>query len=125
MARKVLKAICHRFRKQRERENIPRKNKQTRITDFFATGADISLEIVQDKGMNIEFFQINHQKRILSNEEITSMAQKTEAFCILGQEPSTYGFNVTGINAQHTIIQAATSRKKRTGFAPDQVYTRR
>ena len=118
MGIRVIKARCNRiknrFQRQRARENLPRKGKQTRITDFFANNcdADISIEAVNERGMRIEFFQINHQKRILSNEEITMLAQKTEAFCILGQEPSTCGFNVTGINSQHTIIQAAVDRPR-------------
>ena len=65
-----------------------------------------------DDFINIEFFQINHQKRIISTEEITQMAQQTEAFCILGQEPSTFGFNVTGVNTRHTLVQAATDRPR-------------
>ena len=106
--------ICNRFKKQRERENIPKKGKQTRITDFFSSelDKDISIQIAEDRELLIEFFQINHQKRILSNEEITSLAQKTEAFCILGQEPTTHGFNVTGVNSGHTLIQAATDRPR-------------
>ena len=119
MGKRVIKKrcnrICNRYQRQRERDNIPRKKgKQTRITDFFTNNcdADISIEMANERELSIEFFQINHQKRILSNEEITSLAQKTEAFCILGQEPSTYGFNVTAINSQHTIIQAATDRPR-------------
>ena len=93
---------------------MPKKKKQTRITDFFATDcdSDIPLQVVTQGDLSIEFFQINHQKRILSNEEITSLAQRTKAFCILGQEPSTFGFNVTGINSGHTLIQAATDRPR-------------
>ena len=36
----------------------------------------------------------------------------TEAFCILGQEPSTHGFNVTGLNTRHTIIQGAADKPR-------------
>ena len=52
------------------------------------------------------------KKRILSNEEITMLAQKTEAFCIKGQETSTCGYNVTSINSQHSTIQAAVDRPR-------------
>ena len=41
-----------------------------------------------------------------------SFAQKVDNFCILGSETSTYGFNVTGINARHTLIQGAADRPR-------------
>ena len=61
---------------------------------------------------NIEFFQINNQKRIMSNEEIMRLAESTTPFCIIGQEPSTYGYNVTGLNSRHTIVQAAVDKPR-------------
>ena len=112
--RKINKAVCNRFKKQRERENIQRKATQTRITDFFNTqnDANISIEMEESDGIKIEFFQINNQKRIMSNEEITQLAQKTDNFCIIGQEPSTFGFNVTGLNTGHTIVQGACDKPR-------------
>ena len=120
MARKqkVNKAICNRFKKQRERDNIPRGKKQTKITNFFQSQNDANISIEAETigartgDEMIEFFQINNQKRIMSNKEITRLAQGTKAFCILGQEPSTYGFNITGLNTRHTIIQAAVDRPR-------------
>ena len=115
MAKRINKAVCHRFKKQRERDNLKRKGKQTRITDFFGAqnDANVSLEICNETDENrIEFFQVNNQKRIMSNEEITLLAQKVDNFCILGSEPSTYGFNVTGINTRHTLIQGAADRPR-------------
>ena len=98
MAKRINKAICHRFKKQRERENLKRKGKQTRITDFFGAkdDANLSLEVCQNVDENrIEFFQINNQKRIMSNEEITLLALKIDNFCILGSEPSTHSYDVS------------------------------
>ena len=68
MGKRVLKARCNRivnrYKKLRERDNIPKKNKQSRITDYFNTGdADISIEVTKERDLNIEFFQINHQKK--------------------------------------------------------------
>ena len=114
MAKKVNKAICHRFKKQRERENIKRKGKQSRITDFFA-GNDENVSVLMEKEKQelfIEFCQINNQKRIMSNEEIMRLAESEERFCIIGQEPSTFGFNVTGLNRQHTIVQAPVDKPR-------------
>ena len=48
----------------------------------------------------------------MSSKEITQLAQKVPSFCILGQEPSTHSFNVTGLNTQHAIIQAAVDRPR-------------
>ena len=108
----INKAVCHRFKKQRERDNMPRK--QTRITDFFESqDPDQSLQVIHDAQANgIEFFQINNQKRIMSNNEIMRLAESEELFCILGQEPSTFGFNVTGLNSAHTIVQAAVDKPR-------------
>ena len=110
--RRINKAICNRYKRQRERENIPRK--QTRITDFFdGHDANRSLQIqCEEEIVGIEFFQINNQKRIISNSEIMRLAESERSFCILGQEPSTFGFNVTGLNSGHTIIQAPTERPR-------------
>ena len=115
MAKRINKAICHRFKKQRERENLARKTHQSRITDFFNSNADPNVSVtieVDVNERNIEFFQINNQKRIMSNEEITRLAESTKSFCILGQEPSTFGYNVTGLNSRHTIVQAATDKPR-------------
>ena len=102
MGKRINKAVCNRFKKQRERI-LQRKSKQPHITEFFAPEHDANqtIEIQKDDDARIEFFQINNQKRIMYNEEITALAQREALFCILGQEPSTFGFNVTGINTRH------------------------
>ena len=81
MGKRVVKERCNRIRnryqKQRERENIPKKKKgkQTRITDFFTNNCDpdISIEVVNERGMSIEFFQINHQKRTCISSKACSI----------------------------------------------------
>ena len=114
MAKRINKAVCHRFKKQRERENMGRKKKQSRITDFFNTAQDanLSIELTEQSKESIRFFQINNQKRIMSNEEIMRAAEKAGNFCIMGQEPSTFGFNVTGVNSQHIVIQAPVDKPR-------------
>lgn len=112
--RKLNKAVCNRFRKQRERENMQKKRKQTRITDFFKDNFDTNL-VELESGQNvdyIDFLQINNQKRIMSSQEIMRLAETSSSFCIMGQERSTYGFNVTGLNSRHTIIQAAVEKPR-------------
>lgn len=114
MAKKQrLKAICNRFKKQRDRNSQPcRKAKLARITDFFL-GRDTNESIIVEAdsaSQEINFFQVNNQKRIMLNEEVMRLAEKSASFCILGQEPSTHGFNVTGLNTRHTIVQAATDK---------------
>ena len=91
-----------------------RKKKQSRITDFFNTAQDanISIELTENSKETINFFQINNQKRIMSNEEIMRAAEKSGHFCIIGQEPSTFGFNVTGVNSQHIVIQAPVDKPR-------------
>ena len=99
MEKKSLKTRCNRFVQYRNRENQQRKPKQKRITDFFNAINEDEITPVQIQETDIiHFAQNNHQKRIASTELITNLTEKHEHFVIMGQEPSTYGYNVTGIN---------------------------
>ena len=94
---------------------MQRGKKQTRITDFFSQGHDPCINEIETQApeiKEIDFLQANNQKRIISNEAVTYISDKLGSFCILGQEPSTYGFNVTGINSRHTLVQAPVEKPR-------------
>ena len=81
---------------------------QKRITDFFSSSKENELTIDLVKNYNtynkIKFLQCNNQKRIDSCEYIANLTDKMDTFVVLGQEPSCYGFNITGLNRKHKII---------------------
>ena len=62
--------------------------------------------------IDITCYQINNQKPILSCESITKYCEDKDYFICLGQEPSTYGERVTGLNSYHTIISAKVNRPR-------------
>ena len=81
--------------------NLRRKLKQKRITDFFGKqSAPLTSKIPIADG-KILCFQINNQKRIESSEKIAHYCDDNNLFLVLGQEPSTYGNGVTGLNNRH------------------------
>ena len=105
---KQLKTKCNRFLKYRQRDNMVRKDKQSKITDFLRKTDDSAITIkatnrVRDYKINC--FQINNQKRLISTENISTHTASLNSFIVLGQEPSCHGYNVTGLNTRHTIVQ--------------------
>ena len=87
--------------------NMGRKNRQSRITDFFQTdNEDIrTFQRTIDQTLSkIACFQANNQKRIESCEKLALYCDKKDNFLVLGQEPSTFGMQITGLNRNHTII---------------------
>ena len=54
----------------------------------------------------ISCFQANNQKRIESCEKLAYYCDNKESFLVLGQEPSTLGMAITGLNRHHTIVSA-------------------
>ena len=99
----------NKFVKQRARENQVRKGTQSRITDFFGNAGENehTIEVLNTYANSlIKGFQINNQKRGISMEKLSSLLSKTKDFVVLGQEPSSYGYNVCGLNKFHTLIQA-------------------
>ena len=108
------KKRCNRFVRLRNRDNIPRKQKQARITDFFGDAKDNEYVIGIEPGRQFKLpcYQINNQKKIISTENIARLTGKAKSFLVLGQEPSSYGFNVTGLNTRHTIIQSAVEKPR-------------
>ena len=111
---KSLKKKCNKFVKLRSRDNMPRKKKQARITDFFgdAKDNDYIIGISEDRQFKLPCYQVNNQKKIISTENIARLVGKSNSFLVLGQEPSSHGFNVTGLNTRHTIIQSATEKPR-------------
>ena len=113
MGKKSLKTRCNKFTTFRSRENQPRKPKQTKISEFFNEINDHETEMVQNTVCDtIYFAQNNHQKRIVSTELITNLTEGKNRFVILGQEPSTFGCQVTGVNNKHSMIYADTEKPR-------------
>ena len=87
--------------------------RQARITDYinipqarpmhFSTGK---------KTMNINCYQVNNQKRIISCERINKYCEENNLFLCLGQEPSTHSGRITGLNSFHTLVHAAVQRPR-------------
>ena len=113
MGKRINKAVCNRLKKQRER-TLQRKSKQPCITEFFAHEHDANqtIEIQTEDDARTEFFQINNQKRLISCEYIAQACAGLNSFIVLGQEPSTNGFNITGLNRGHKIIQASVDKPR-------------
>ena len=108
-----MKTRCNRFAHCRNRDNLQRKPKQQRITDFFnAMNEDEITHIEVQNIETIHFAQNNHQKRIASTELITNLTESQKQFVILGQEPSTFGYNVTGVDNNNMIIQGASDKPR-------------
>ena len=111
---KQLKLKCNKFARKRNKDNIPRK--QTKITDYLNASPDTEFTVeLAEKNChvgNIKFMQINNQKRIMSTEETSRLASQLNSFCVLGQEPSTFGFNITGLSRNHKVIQASVDKPR-------------
>ena len=109
------KLRCNKFAHYRNRENLPRKSKQTRITDFFNDAEENRHEIetlsIAD-GYKLKCFQLNSQKRLISTENIYNRVTKLDSFLLLGQEPSVFGHNIIGLNKRHTIVQAPVDKPR-------------
>ena len=94
---------------------------QSRITDFFGSAKEdeLTVEMIQnyDTFAKIKFLQCNNQKRIEACEYIAHMTDKMDTFVVLGQEPSCVGFNITGLNRGHTIIQGAVDKPRTYVYA--------
>ena len=116
---KQIRLKCNKFPCKRGRDNLPRL-KQNKITSYFnsATDNQHTLELLHNNDnaeflkSNIHFLQINNQKRIMSTESTSRIASNLNSFCVLGSEPSTVGFNITGLNKTHKIIQAAIDKPR-------------
>ena len=67
------------------------------------------MAIVHD---SIQCFQANNQKRIESCEILAHYCDKSELFLVLGQEPSTFGCGITGLNNRHNKIHAVLERPR-------------
>ena len=93
-----MKAYFNKFVKFRERENQPRKDKQTRVTDFFKDprADDHNIEVLRGTTGKIPCFQVNNRRRLMSCVNITNLTANLTSFIVLGQEPSCFGHNVTG-----------------------------
>ena len=105
---------CNRFVRMRNRDNIPKKQKQAKITDFFgdAKDNDYVVGIGKTSHFKMNCYQINNQKKLISTENISRITGVANSFMVLGQEPSSYGSSVTGLNPRHTVVQAATERPR-------------
>ena len=90
--------------------NLPRKIRQKRITDFFGNRENPRTAFVKIDENKIVCYQSNNQKRIESCEKLAHYCDKLDHFLVLGQEPSTYGCGITGLNNRHTKIHAATTK---------------
>ena len=71
----------------------------------------------------IKFLQCNNQKRIDTCELIANMTDKMDSFVVIGQEPSSYGFNITGLNWRHVIIQGAVEKPRTYIYAHKDIHT--
>lgn len=87
--------------------------KQTRITDFFKQNNEQEIDIDTIERpvdridlQEINLMQINNQKRIESTEKISHYTDSGKLFIVLGQEPSTRGMGITGLNNRHVKIHA-------------------
>ena len=113
-----LKLKCNKFARKRTRDNLPRKVQKKR-TSFFNTAGDseytVELEDNATKEVRtttLKIFQINNQKRIMSTEETSRHVSRLNNFCVMGTEPSTNGFNITGLNRTHKLFQAAVDKPR-------------
>ena len=109
------KTRCNKFVKLRNRDNQIRKSKQSKITEFFGDSAEnkLTLKTVRDTNRFVlKCLQINHQKRLMSTENAAKIMSRKQAFLILGQEPSTFGNNVTGLCGKNTTINANVQRPR-------------
>ena len=92
--------------------NLKKRPKQKRITDFFkGSNPPVIKEVIIPKG-KISCFQWNNQKRIESCEKIAHYCDKAELFLVLGQEPSTFGCGITGLNNRHTKTYCVTDKPR-------------
>ena len=67
--------------------------------------------VVIPKG-KINCFQSNNQKRIESCEKLALYCDNSDLFLELGQEPSTFGCGITGLNNRHNKTHAVTDRPR-------------
>ena len=92
--------------------NLKRRPQQTRITDFFGNKPAPTIRKIEIYDGKIKCFQINNQKRIESCERIANYCDNSESFIVLGQEPSTFGCGITGLNNRHNKTYAVMERPR-------------
>ena len=88
---------------------------QRRITDYMPNWVpkNIPIDISKTiKTVDIQCFQLNCQKRIISCETLNKYCEESKLFLCLGQEPSTYNGRITGLNNYHTVINATVERPR-------------
>ena len=91
------------------------KTKQRKITDFMPDRPPPNIPKTISTTIDtteIKCFQLNNQKRIISCEKLNQYCEEAKSFLCLGQEPSTYGTKVTGLNSYHTTVYADVERPR-------------